>query len=419
MKNKAPLSRNLTKIKNLKNISMIIMDSEVKLAHFLLEIIDQKLSLDSLEQCSLRFISGLIPMGSQKFHEQKVSISKVLARVTYLASDNPAWYSFIISSGKLENLSVLQLKFASRDIQKDSKDILHFHNLSKLHKFTLDFKAHSLLSERNFLENFSLPPSLEDLSLNLTGFRFFLINENQAPYPQLFNRLQKAKRVKALNLKINGNSAETARFTCLLIKCFDSLETLNCSNIQKLSFFQEETSEEKPLDFQDFWTAITPSKETLQSISVSVNEIIFPEDLRALETGFPRLQKLQLKESVSSATELARLCQKIPSLTDVTLKGVKVTGEEKLKIFLDDMQGIPEGRNFELHLNVGNIKQGFLIDCLKKYIEDLKVKGRLGMYFEEVEVEDVQAFDEVSHMVNQKNCFEPFQMVAKIRGPSF
>ena len=125
-----------------------------------------------------------------------------------------------------------------------------------------------------------------------------------------------------------------------------------------------------------------PSKETLQRISIKVSEINFPEKITVLETGFPRLQKLHLGESVSSGAELSRFCQKISNLRDITLKGVTFLDEGRLEIFLDNMKEIPEGGGFDLHLHVGNIKQEFLIDCLKKYIEDVEVKDRLGIHFD-------------------------------------
>jgi len=420
MKHKASLSRNLAKIKSLTSMSMTIKSQEMQAAHLMLEIIDQNLSLDSLEQGSLNFVSGLFSSNFQKPLEPKTSIGKVLARLTHLSSDNSAWYSFLISSGKLTNLSALNLKLPSKEVDCDSKDLLHFHHLPKLQKLTLDFLARSFPSEINFFENFTLPSSLEDLSLTLTGFTLSLINENDAVPCQFLNRLQEAKGVKALNLTIAekaDNSALTTKFACLLIKCFDSLETLEFKNIKESSYVRKNNTEAepkpKPLNFEEFWAAFTSSKETLQRISVNAPEIVFPEDVNTLETGFPRLQNLHLQESVSSATELGRFCRKISSLRDLSLRGVKFQDEQKLKTFLDDMKEIPKGRDFALYLDVEGIEQELLIGCLKKYVEGVRIQGRLGIHFTGVQAEDKHAFGEVLKLVVEKGRFEPFRIVMK------
>jgi len=420
MKYKTSLSSNLAKIKGLTSMSMTIKSEEVQAAHLMLEIIDQNLSLDSLEQSSLDFVSGFFPSDFQKPLEQKTSIRNVLARLTHLSSDNSAWYSFLISSGKLSNLSVLKLKLklSSEEMDWGLKDLLQFHNLPKLKKFALDFNVPSFPSERAFFENFTLPSSLEDLSLTLTGFTLSLINDNDPVSCQLFHRLQEAKSIKALNLKITENTANlafTAKFACLLIKCFGRLETLEYQNPKESSYFRKNNTEAEAihLDFQEFWTAITPSKETLRSISVGVSEIIFPEDVNTLETGFPRLQKLHLQESVSSGGELGRFCQKISSLRDLNLAAVKFQDEEKLKMFLDDMKEIPKWGDFDLSLDVEDIGQEPLIGCLKKYVEDVRIRGRLGIHFTGVRVEDKHAFREVLRMVVNKGRFNLFKVIMK------
>jgi len=418
MKYKASLSRSFASMKGLKNMSMMIMDSEAESTILLLETIDLNLSLDSLEHCGLRFVSGLFTKNFQKFPEQKASLSKILAKVTSLDSESPVWYAFLISSGKFDNLSALNLKLASNEIYWDSKDLLQSHNLPKLKNFSLDFKVDSLSSERNFFENFSLPSSLESLNLILSGFTLSPINDDEALSHQFFKRLQEAKGVRTLNLDVIKNTtnlALTAKFYCLFLSCFDNLETLECKHSKERPLFKKDETEfeAKPLDFQDFWTAITPSKETLQSISVYVTGIFFPEDISHLETGFPRLQKLHLRGSLLSANELGRFCQKIPSLTDVVLREVKFTDVEGLRIFLDDMKEIPKGRKFELYLNVGSIRSEPLIDCLKKYIEDAKVKGRLGIYLYGILVKDRERFLEILKMAKDKGCFQPFEIMMK------
>jgi len=88
-------------------------------------------------------------------------------------------------------------------------------------------------------------------------------------------------------------------------------------------------------------------------------------------------------------------------------------------MFLDDMKEIPKGMNFELHLDVGGIKQKPLIGCLKKYIEDVKVKGRLGLYFLNVQAEDKPAFGEILNIMREKGCFELFRMAMESLRPLF
>jgi len=408
----APLSRNLAKMKDLTALSMTIRTDEMQAVSLMLEIIDQNVSLDSLKEFSLDCASSI-----QKLDGQNITLRKILAKLTHLSTSQLELYSFFISCGNLANLSVLQLWLRSYDIPWDSKDLLQFHRFPNIQKFTLSLSGDSLPSEGNVFEHLTIPSTTEDLSLALAGSGPSLTNENH----RFFYRLLEAKRVKTLNLKIttphDGKSA--AQFACLFIKCFDKLEVLNYTNVKKDLYPSVKEDKIKPLGFQDFWRAAARSKKTLRSVSVGFPLIIFPDDMSGLETAFPKLQKLQLQDSVWPATGLGKFCHQIPSLREITLKGVQLTDEEKLRMFLDGMKEIPEGRYFELYMDVKRIKQDLLINCLKKYLEDVKVKGRLGVRFTRAQIEDKQAFAPILKLAIEKGCFEPFYMRVRDSGESF
>jgi len=93
LKYKAALSRNLAKTKNLTAISITIATRELQAINLLFEIIEKNAPLDSLKEFSLNCMEDLAPSDFQKLR-----ISKVLARLTNLYSNNPAWSSFLISS---------------------------------------------------------------------------------------------------------------------------------------------------------------------------------------------------------------------------------------------------------------------------------------------------------------------------------
>jgi len=411
-KYKAPLSRSLAKMKGLTAVSMTISSRETQAANLMLEIIEKN---KSTKDFGLNISSYSFLPDFQKLHEEKSSLSKVHEKLTHLYTYQIAWYSFFASSGSLANLSALWLQLSFKEISCDTKELLQFHRLPRLKKLTLDVTGHSLHSEGIFFENLTFPSSLEDLSLALDRFALSLADGNHASsFSQFFKRLEGVKGVKALNLSITENpdkSSEAAKFACLFIKCFDKLEVLDCANLKGYSLNHRNSQAKiKLLDFQEFWTAFTPSKETLQSLSVSFPLIIFPEDMSGLETEFPKLQKLHLHKGIGPATELARFCKEIPNLKDLSLKGVKFKNEENLREFLEDMKEIPKGVSFQLNLNVKRMKQRFLVNCLKEYIENVKVKGRLGMHFTGVPIKYFEAFGEILKVVIQKGCFEPFNI---------
>ena len=61
-------------------------------------------------------------------------------------------------------------------------------------------------------------------------------------------------------------------------------------------------------------------------------------------------------------------------------------------------------------MNVRNIPQKFLIDCLKGFLKDVKVRGRFRIYFTGMQVKDEQAFGDILKLVLKTGCFDPFQM---------
>jgi len=393
----------------------------------ILETLCEKMPLESLQEFTLRRRTDSLQ--GNPLNDSVANPGKILQFITNLSISGARGYPLILSAEEFKNLSNLHLTFSQvKETDEEISQLARLQHLPKLKKLTFSFPARSFFSQRKFLENFSLPPTLEFLDLKLENFTWSevpvtnenrkmtqQIFENDPLYVQFFNRLQNnSQNTKVLNLRITRGfhcPALTGKFASLFIQQFSKLETLSYQN---QSTRKPTDTLAKPLNFEDFWKGLESSKETLTSISIDAPEIILPEMINSiLEARFPRLQSLSFKERIISHPELNLFCQTFPSLKQVLIQDVMFPDEEKLNEFLLSWRETSQEMNVDLHLNVQNIQQQNLIECLMRYIEEVKVKGKFKIYLRDIQVQDVKAFQGILKLAQEKGYVETFRLTSQ------
>lgn len=170
----------------------------------------------------------------------------------------------------------------------------------------------------------------------------------------------------------------------------------------------------QPLELQDIWKGLIFLKNTLTSISINSDIITFPENIDVLDTRFSRLERLSLRGEILCPVGLGSFCQSIPSLKHIILRDLMFTDKEDLREFLFSWRSIPRNTKINLCLNVEQIYEQLLIDCLMEYVHEVKIKGVLKMSFVDVWYLHIKAFQGIFDLAREKGCFEEFSLASDL-----
>jgi len=368
------------------------------------------LSRFCVEDFKLKVVSCDGGRRDQTPYEIHPGMKKLLRFLTELTLQDCRWFTSIFDGSVLENLSALEIKISPQNNPYFSKKLMTFKRLEKLKKLDFSFRAYSLEAEREFLESFTLPKNLETVRLSLMNCKWDdtqltkknrsnLLAEfdNEQRFVLFFNQWKGLKSLKALELTINEESADTKRcpglagnFVSKIISQLNSLENLSFTHyVSKIN-----PPKAKPLDLGEFWKALEFSKKSLQSLAINVPEVAFPPIIRSLNTQFPCLKTISLGKSVLWAKDLTSFWSGFRRLEDIEMKGIRFDDEERLEIFMDSLREHPKVLNSTFNINVEGIKYDFLMGCLSKLRKKKEILGNFELSLKGVQIKDQAEFGE-------------------------
>jgi len=425
-KYKIILSRSLPKLKHLKSLEILLLAEDSALILFILELFNKKASFESLRAFQLMFASNSPSINFDDLLVKKPEINQAIEKITQLKLYSKEWFSFLITAGKFENLSNLELEIeiSSKEGPWNFEYFSHFQDLRKLEKFSFVFRANSVNCEKELFRYLTLPPALKEFYFGACDFPWNEITLNSNPfYTQFLERIKDNKSLAELDLSLytENDPYLIDRFAQLFIQNFKKLERVIYCNYDPEDFFlfRKGHSQIEPLILKDFWKALESSKTTLQYLEIDSYEITFPEEISILDVGFPKLRNLDFKSKVSCVAKLGAFWLGFPCVKHIQVSELRFSDEEKFGGFFDDIKEISADKFIVLEVNVENISQNLLIRSLKKFIHKANIKGRLSLHFKNVHVEDVAAFGELLRLAVDKRCFWKLQMDEKELGKIF
>jgi len=368
-KKNAAIRRSLPKMKDLSSLEIKVPNINPELILSVLKIISDKVCMDSLKHF------GLYIRDQYGYNQTKpVRTNGALSFITQHFGD----------------LLDISINFAKHRELWDPSHLANFGKFLKLKRMTLVVSAHSFGTKDEFFKHFSMPPALERLDLTLQDFGWDETSEksfeNDPLYTGFFARIQRdGQKLRILSLEIHpfwrsgfikgkfsGFLKPSAHFARLLILRFTQLE--------QLSYKYHGTTdidEENGLEIEQFWRALVPSKETLQSVYIFSPPMTFPENVNAFEFRFPRLQKLEISGYMLPLTVLGAFCRGFSSLENIRFEAVYFFEEKELECFLASWLFVPQKMSFEAKLYFSNkIFKESLIGCLMKFVSEAKILGK-------------------------------------------
>ena len=401
---KSSLNHTLPKMKDLRSLNLKVSNINSEFLLFILEVLFERMPLESVKFFHLHLEFG----NCSPFAINPRKVGRVLQAITNLKTNQAEEFSSF-SIGEFKNLSDLEMSFSCPGKCLNVSNLLCFKNLLKLRRLNL-----STDWGRAFFETFSLSETLDELTLKLSNFTCQTapetndnsqtgpeIFENDPVYSRFFERLQDCQSLKSLDLSISGNCPGAyGKFASLFIQQFNKLERADYDH-ETLGRTNETLF--IPLDFQDFWKALESSKETLKDVSIGSPEIIFPEKMNLLETGFPRLQSLTVRGDMLWNPEFSVFCQEISSLDSILLVYRRYLDQKELRRFLFSWMFIPQKMEIYLFLYIERIQQQDLADCLIEYIAEVNVKGILAIDLKNNQKQALEAFEEIFKLDQFKN----------------
>jgi len=438
---KSRLIRHIRKLRKVKEIQLHVNGWNLQTFAALLEIIQQNPTLlPSLKNLKLTTQKHSRPCQIVPTDHEAQIIKKALPYLTFLQTFRYQWFSPPFSYKYLRNIQEMNIQIDSAHLDHSNLEIqlLAFKNLSRLRALKLNFFSFNREYEKMFLNNFTLPSSLEKFDFILRGWEWkdgeltkkvkekIEIDFNEHPrYINFFNEWKTLPNLKELFITIWDSDEQRdsvsicASFAAHIFKNLKSLVQVgywnNISRPEHDPSSKTKPKPVKPAEFKKIWQSLVPSRKTLESINFRTPGMNFVSSINSIETNFPKLKSLSLYGQVHWATEAMHFARAVfdkkkEKSLDFFAYGIYVEDLKRFATLLNNINILPAGIAARFSFDMSNLKGEVWVDDFCRFFHELKTEGYVTLQLYNVSIQSYKAVQKVKSSVLKNRVLSGFEM---------